>query len=155
MQVFVRPAAAGFEAVPLLNLGRTITPEIAAREIALRHGARGYFEGSVIRQAEEVGRTQDPAKDFERLKAAKGHIEDLRSLPFVTIDPVGAGDLDDAYYVEKAADGSYTWYLATADVAQYVRPGTAAFKAAAIDMITAQGAIVGWSCDSRTLLGAL
>jgi nicotinamidase-related amidase len=30
-----------------------------------------------------------------------------------------------------------------------------AYKRAAIDMITAQGAIVGWSTDSRTLIGAL
>ena len=29
------------------------------------------------------------------------------------------------------------------------------FKAAAIEMITAQGAIVGWSCDSQTLLQSL
>ncbi|MCX5790198.1 MAG: RNB domain-containing ribonuclease [Elusimicrobia bacterium] len=47
------------------------------------------------------------------------------------MDPKGAGDLDDAFYVEKGADGSFTWYLATADVAQYVKPGTPAFAAAA------------------------
>ncbi|HBL17827.1 MAG: hypothetical protein A2X36_06975 [Elusimicrobia bacterium GWA2_69_24] len=131
LQVFVRPGQGAYEAVPLLSLGRELTPEIAAREIALRHGARGYFEEAVIRQAEEVGRTQDPAADFQRMKASKGRTEDLRQLPFVTIDPVGAGDLDDAYYVRKEADGSWTWYLATADVAQYVKPGTPAFKAAA------------------------
>ncbi|MDD5628664.1 MAG: RNB domain-containing ribonuclease [Elusimicrobia bacterium] len=131
LQVFVRPAAAGYEAVPLLDLGPELTPEIAAREIALRHGARAYFEESVIRQAEAVGREQDPEADFKRMQAARGRSEDLRSLPFVTIDPVGAGDLDDAYFVRKEADGSYTWYLATADVAQYVKPGTPAFRAAA------------------------
>ncbi|MFA5139121.1 MAG: RNB domain-containing ribonuclease [Elusimicrobiota bacterium] len=121
VQAFVRRAASGFEAVPLLDLGDRITPEIAAREIALRHGARGYFDEAVLRQAEDIGRAQAPS-----IEAA-----DMRSLPFVTIDPVGAGDLDDAYYIEKAADGSYTWYLATADVAQYERPGTPAFRAAA------------------------
>lgn len=131
LQVFVQPAEAGYEAVPLLDLGSQLTPEIAAREIALRHGARGYFEESVIRQAEDVGRKQDPEADFKRMKAAKGRSEDLRRLPFVTIDPVGAGDLDDAYYIQKEADGSYTWYLATADVAAYVKPGTPAFRAAA------------------------
>lgn len=131
VQAFVRPAAGGYEAVPLVALGRDLTPEIAAREIALRHGARGYFERAVIEQAEAVGRAQDPEAEFKRMKAQKGRAEDLRSLPFVTIDPVGAGDLDDAYYVRKEADGSWTWYLATADVAQYVRPGTPAFRAAA------------------------
>ncbi|TBR21448.1 RNB domain-containing ribonuclease, partial [bacterium] len=131
LQAFVRPAAGGYEAVPLVALGRELTPELAAREIALRHGARGYFERSVIEQAEAVGRDQDPEADFKRMKAQKGRAEDLRALPFVTIDPVGAGDLDDAYFVRKEADGSWTWYLATADVAAYVRPGTPAFRAAA------------------------
>lgn len=131
LQVFVRPVRGGYEAVPLMALGTELTPEIAAREIALRHGARGYFEEAVVRQAEEIGRSQDPAADFRRMKESKGRSEDLRELPFVTIDPVGAGDLDDAYFVRKEADGSYTWYLATADVAQYVRPGTPAFRAAA------------------------
>ncbi|MFC1679432.1 ribonuclease catalytic domain-containing protein, partial [Elusimicrobiota bacterium] len=103
------------------------------REIALRHGARGYFEEAVIRQAEAVGQEQDAAAEFERIKerAPDLKIEDLGDLPFVTIDPVGAGDLDDAFYIEKHADGGFTWYLATADVAQYVPPGTPAFRAAA------------------------
>ncbi|HAH07374.1 MAG TPA: hypothetical protein DCM05_12785 [Elusimicrobia bacterium] len=131
LQAFVRPAPGGYEAVPLMGLGTALTPEIAAREIALRHGARGYFEEGVLRQAEEIGRSQDPDADFRRMKASKGRAEDLRALSFVTIDPVGAGDLDDAYFARKEADGSTTWYLATADVAQYVRPGTPAFRAAA------------------------
>lgn len=131
LQAFVRKTAGGYEAVPLIALGTQLTPEIAAREIALRHGARAYFERSVIEQAEEVGRTQDPEADFKRMKESKGRAEDLRALPFVTIDPIGAGDLDDAYYIRKEADGSWTWYLATADVAAYVRPGTPAFRAAA------------------------
>ncbi|MFA6030171.1 MAG: RNB domain-containing ribonuclease [Elusimicrobiota bacterium] len=132
LQAFVRPLRDGrFEAVPLADFGAAITPEIAAREIALRYGARGYFDEAVIRQAEEIGRTQDPAADFRRMKESKGRTEDLRALPFVTVDPIGAGDLDDAYYVEKSAEGGYTWYLATSDVAQYVQPGTPAFRAAA------------------------
>lgn len=131
VQAFVRPAAGGFEAVPLLSLGAELTPEIAAREIALRHGARGYFERAVIEQAEAVGRSQDPEADFRRMKESRGRAEDLRELPFVTIDPVGAGDLDDAYFIRREADGSYTWYLATADVGAYVKPGTPAFRAAA------------------------
>ncbi len=134
IQAFVKPSPAGFKAVPLMNLGKELTPEIAAREIALRHGARGYFEEAVIRQAEKLGRTQDPAADFAKIKArmnGKRKIEDLSSKAFITIDPVGAGDLDDAYFVEKNTDGSYTWTLATAYVAQYVPPGTPAFKAAA------------------------
>ena len=136
VQAFVSPSPAGYKATPLIDLGSTITPEIAAREIALRRGARGYIQKAVIEQAEGLGRDDDPARDYAKIKAAldasgKGKIEDLSDKDFVTIDPPGAGDLDDAFYVEKNADGGYTWYLATADVAHYVHPGSPAFQAAA------------------------
>lgn len=50
--------------------------------------------------------------------------EDLSRLPFVTIDGVTARDFDDAIYVKKTGQG-YTLYVAIADVAHYVRPGSA------------------------------
>ncbi|MBI4347263.1 MAG: RNB domain-containing ribonuclease [Elusimicrobia bacterium] len=135
VQAFVRPAGKGFEAVPLLDLGGRVTPEIAARDIALRHGARGYFERAVIEQAERTFRTHDAAAEFAELKAgaeAKGRKTfDLRGKPFITIDPKGAGDLDDAYAIERHPDGGWTWYLATADVAHFVKPGSPGFRAAA------------------------
>ena len=131
VQAYVRPQNGGFVATPLIGLGREITPEIASREIALRHGARGYFDADVIKQAEDVLKNYDAAKEFEQLKAAGRRVEDLSALPFVTIDPPGAADLDDAFYVRREADGGYTWYLATALVAPYVKPGTPAFRAAA------------------------
>ncbi len=131
VQAYVRPQNGGFVGTPLIGLGREITPEIASREIALRHGARGYFDADVIKQAEEIARTYDAAKEFEQLKAAGLKVEDRTSEPFVTIDPPGAADLDDAFYVRKEADGGYTWYLATALVAPYVKPGTPEFRAAA------------------------
>jgi len=127
----------GFQAVPMMALGRELTPEIAAREIALRHGARGYFDSSVIGQAETAVRGEDIEAMLEEVRRSAAaspdglKVEDLAALPFVTIDPVGAGDLDDAYFIEKREDGGYTWYLATADVDQYVRPGSPAFRTAA------------------------
>lgn len=49
---------------------------------------------------------------------------DLRHIPFVTVDPLGARDLDDAFHVEKTADG-FTLRVAVADVAAWIRPGGA------------------------------
>ncbi|MDR3073616.1 MAG: VacB/RNase II family 3'-5' exoribonuclease, partial [Deltaproteobacteria bacterium] len=49
---------------------------------------------------------------------------DLGELPFVTIDGASARDFDDAVHVEKTRRG-YTLYVAIADVAHYVRPGSA------------------------------
>nr|WP_295113761.1 ribonuclease R [uncultured Caulobacter sp.] len=55
--------------------------------------------------------------------------EDLRQLPFVTIDPVDARDHDDAVFAHPDEDetnkGGWVVWVAIADVAAYVRPGSA------------------------------
>lgn len=55
--------------------------------------------------------------------------DDLRDLPFVTIDPVDARDHDDAVYAHPDPDagnaGGWVVWVAIADVAAYVRPGSA------------------------------
>lgn len=50
--------------------------------------------------------------------------EDLTGLPFVTIDPPGSTDLDQALYIERNGAGYRVWY-AIADVSAWVRPGGA------------------------------
>jgi len=54
--------------------------------------------------------------------------EDLRDLPLVTIDPEDARDHDDAVYAEPDADpgnpGGHVVWVAIADVAAYVTPGS-------------------------------
>jgi ribonuclease R len=58
-----------------------------------------------------------------------GDREDLRALPLVTIDPSDARDHDDAVFAhpddDPANPGGYVVWVAIADVAAYVRPGTA------------------------------
>lgn len=73
--------------------------------------------------------------EAERLKAPTlGDREDLRSLPLVTIDGADARDFDDAVWAEPDGDpaneGGFKLIVAIADVAHYVRPGSALDKAA-------------------------
>ncbi|MBT7907188.1 MAG: RNB domain-containing ribonuclease, partial [Marinovum sp.] len=60
--------------------------------------------------------------------------EDLCHLPFVTIDPEGARDHDDAVFAQADSDrdnmGGHLIWVAIADVAHYVRLGTALNEAA-------------------------
>ena len=49
---------------------------------------------------------------------------DRTSIPFVTIDPEGATDLDQALHLERVGDG-YRVHYAIADVPNFVRPGGA------------------------------
>ncbi|MCT9934417.1 RNB domain-containing ribonuclease [Planotetraspora sp. A-T 1434] len=69
-----------------------------------------------------------PASVLEEAGQAAGAAltpgEDRTELPFVTIDPPGSMDLDQALCIEKRPDGYRVWY-AIADVAAFVRPGGA------------------------------
>src|SRR5690554_2736236 len=49
---------------------------------------------------------------------------DLTALPFATIDPAGATDLDQAFAIENSGDGWRVWY-AIADLPGFVEPGGA------------------------------
>jgi ribonuclease R len=78
-----------------------------------------------------------PAAIKEAKKAkpvALGKREDLRALPLITIDPADARDHDDAVYAQADEDpknpGGHHVIVAIADVAHYVRPGSALDSAA-------------------------
>jgi exoribonuclease R len=51
--------------------------------------------------------------------------EDARDVPFVTIDPPGSRDLDQALHLERRPGGGYRVRYAIADVAAFVAPGGA------------------------------
>ena len=60
----------------------------------------------------------------EIIEAEIAKREDLRDLPMVTIDGESARDFDDGVCVVKKPGGSFTLYVAIADVSHYVRPGS-------------------------------
>src|SRR6516164_3205055 len=50
--------------------------------------------------------------------------EDATDIPFVTVDPAGSKDLDQAVHLAREGDGYLVCY-AIADVASFVTPGSA------------------------------
>lgn len=90
--------------------------------IIVKHKLRETFPDSVIVEADAV-----PAAINKQ--DIKGR-EDLRDMPFVTIDGADARDFDDAVCAHKMPNGITRLWVAVADVAHYVRPGTAIDKEA-------------------------
>src|SRR5690606_17113956 len=101
----------------LETIGREDDPRAASIIAIHAHGLPIGFSEQVEREAED-----------QALPTLKGR-EDLREVPFITIDPADARDHDDAVYAErdtdpKNPDGWIVW-VAIADVAAYVRPNSA------------------------------
>ncbi|SDX46220.1 RNAse R [Ruegeria halocynthiae] len=99
------------------RLGDPSAPKAVSLIAIHQHGIPDDFPDKVIEEA-------DAAKPV----GLKGR-EDLRDMPLVTIDPSDARDHDDACYAHEDDDpknkGGYVIWVAIADVAAYVQPGTA------------------------------
>ncbi|SFO23356.1 RNAse R [Paracoccus pantotrophus] len=103
--------------LPLARIVERLGDPSAPRAVSLiaihQHGIPDDFPDEVIAEA-----------DAARPATMKNR-EDLRHLPFITIDPSDARDRDDAVAAETHEDGGATIWVAIADVAHYVRPGSA------------------------------
>ncbi len=99
------------------RLGDPSAPKAVSLIAIHQHGIPDEFSDEAIAEA-------DAAKP-----APLGKREDLRDLPIVTIDPSDARDHDDAVYAHPDDDpkneGGHVVWVAIADVAHYVRPGSA------------------------------
>ncbi|MBO6563223.1 MAG: ribonuclease R [Pseudomonadales bacterium] len=115
-EIVEQPHLHGLATVNIVSvLGEHLTPDMEV-EIALRnHDIPFEFPDDVIAEVD--------ALPFEVKPHAKRQREDLRQLDFVTIDGADARDFDDAVYCEKRR-GGYRLFVAIADVANYVKPGS-------------------------------
>ncbi|MDY6859971.1 MAG: RNB domain-containing ribonuclease, partial [Pseudomonadota bacterium] len=99
------------------RLGDPGAPKAVSLIAIHQHGIPDDFPDDVIAEA-------DRAKP-----AGLGKREDLRDLPLITIDPADARDHDDAVFAEPDDDpkneGGHIVWVAIADVACYVPPGSA------------------------------
>lgn len=96
----------------------SLATEKAVSLIAIHsHNIPQDFSGDALREAEEA-----------KQPSLQGR-EDWRDVPLVTIDPPDAKDHDDAVHAEPDPDaanaGGFIVHVAIADVAFYVRPGSA------------------------------
>ncbi len=109
-------AMSGPEGKLVQVIGDPDDPEVQVQSIVFRYGLATSFPEPVHR---EIARGSFSISADEI--AAR---TDLRNLPIVTIDGELARDFDDAVCVRKT-NGHYELFVSIADVAFYVRPGTA------------------------------
>ena len=107
-KAFGAPAARVVE-----RLGPVDTERAISRIAIAAHGLPDAFSEAALAEAEHAR------------PATMAHREDWRALPLVTIDPPDAKDHDDAVHAEALADGGFIVTVAIADVAYYVRAGSA------------------------------
>jgi ribonuclease R len=99
------------------RLGDPSGPRAVSLIAIHQHGIPDDFPDAVMAEADA------------QVEAALGAREDLRDLPLTTIDPPDARDRDDAVMAEPDPDpknpGGHILWVAIADVAHYVTPGSA------------------------------
>jgi ribonuclease R len=97
-------------------LGPPGMPEADFRAVVWRRRLPVAFPRSVQAAADAIPGALDPAEVARRI--------DLRSQPFVTIDPETARDHDDAVCVAEAPGGGARLWVAIADVSHFVAEGS-------------------------------
>lgn len=100
----------------LARLGDPSAPRAVSLIAIHQHGIPDHFPDDVLDQAADAA------------EAPLAGREDLRHLPFITIDPSDARDHDDAVYAHPDTrpenPGGHVVWVAIADVAHYVTPGS-------------------------------
>ncbi|MGV6872467.1 ribonuclease R [Pseudochelatococcus sp. B33] len=114
----VRTGRFGGSAAKVIERLGSLKTERAVSLVAIHaHDIPSVFSPAALREAEEA-----------RPVTLEGR-EDWRELPLITIDPADAKDHDDAVHAAPDTDprnvGGFMLTVAIADVAAYVRPGTA------------------------------
>ena len=94
------------------RLGDPTQPRAVSLIAIHQHGIPDHFPDSVIAEADNAEPAGLEARD------------DLRDLPLITIDPWDARDHDDACCAIPNGDGGFALWVAIADVAHYVTPGS-------------------------------
>jgi ribonuclease R len=122
VKVALDPGAGRLTGSVVEAIGRPGEPRVEVLKVAYARGFADVFPEPVKAEARLV-------PDHVRTEDRRGR-KDLTHLPLVTIDGEDARDFDDAVHVERLpprgkGKALYRLVVAIADVAHYVRPGTA------------------------------
>lgn len=106
-----------WQAVALSAFGNEDTVRVQEALVKLNHQVPSDFPPRALEEARAF--PPNPAEADLRGR------NDVRDIPFVTIDGRTARDFDDAIHVSTTAEGGWLLRVGIADVTHYVRPGSA------------------------------
>ncbi len=100
--------------------GPTLSPLANTEAVLREEGVAQEFSAEALKQAAELPLYVSESDIVGR--------KDYRHLPFITIDPATAQDMDDSIYMEKTINSNgaveYKYYIAIADITHYVPEGS-------------------------------
>uniref|UniRef100_UPI001F585290 ribonuclease R n=1 Tax=Anaeromyxobacter sp. SG64 TaxID=2925409 RepID=UPI001F585290 len=121
VKVALEPGTGRLQGKVAEAIGRPGEPRVEVLKVAYAKGFADVFPAPVLAESQAI-------PDHVRPEDRQGR-RDLTALPLVTIDGEDARDFDDAVHVERLEGskgrGLYRLVVAIADVAHYVRPGSA------------------------------
>lgn len=100
-------------------IGHKNEPDVDEKTIAYDHGFESDFSPKAIKELEKIPNFVDYKQ------ALKEGRKDLRDKNVFTIDGEDTKDIDDSICIEILPNGNYKLYVNIADVAYYVKEGTA------------------------------
>ncbi|MGB0932482.1 MAG: ribonuclease R, partial [Chitinophagales bacterium] len=98
-------------------LGKPGTNNVEMQSILVDNGFRLTYPKEVWKETEEISQ-EIPEEEIAKRR-------DFRQIPTFTIDPKDAKDFDDALSIQKLENGNWEVGVHIADVAHYVKPGSA------------------------------
>lgn len=117
MRLSRKPSPTGHTRANSCTLGNLRNPLEDLDNLCALFGFAGAFEPETLEETETLPENPNESEFHSRV--------DLRDLPVITIDPKDAQDHDDAISLELLEGGLTRLGVHIADVAHYVRPGSA------------------------------
>lgn len=103
-------------------VGHANEPNIDELMIASNYGFDNDYSDAYMEELAQIPTSINESDCINRT--------DYRNLPFITIDCVGAKDMDDAVYAYRLSNGGYRAYVSIADVSHFIKLGSEIFNRA-------------------------
>ncbi|MCQ2564518.1 MAG: RNB domain-containing ribonuclease [Clostridia bacterium] len=120
------------------DLGSSESYKATQHSIISEYNLDYKYDEATKKQAEEIpaGSKQEILEYIHKINGDEwfskfmSKLQDKTELPICSMDPKGAFNVDDAFYVEKIGENRYRYYVAISEIAAFMRPDSPLVKTA-------------------------